>query len=467
MNHNHTEQPHPSSLSWQQGAAIFILVLGWLLYAILGLQAQPHMPLLIAAIGTALALKLCGQSWKMIEQSAVRGMKDSIQPVMLLSLIGILIGAWMMSGTVPAMLVYGTNFFLPEWFALSAMLLTVVVSMSIGSSITTVATFGVAIIAISEAMGANSALVAGAVVSGACFGDKMSPLSDTTNFAAAVSRVSITSHIRNMTKTTIPAFLITIVAFSILGHSTANDMSSILAMKQELQQVFHIHLLNLLPLVVVLIASLKRIPILLTMLMGIGTALLITGFIQGNWNVSMWMQTMQSGLKINFELETLAPVINRGGIDSMMWSISLIGIAFVFGGLLQHGGVIRSWIEPLMARIKRKQTMVVTTGLSSIGVNFMTGEQYMSILIPGQMFQEQYEQRRIPRLTLSRTLEDCGTLINPLVPWGVSGAMMTSAIGMDVLTYAPFALFLWISPLCTFAFALIPGLNRRTLHETE
>ena len=459
----HQQHNETRPLSFAQSATIFTSIIVLLLLTILVWQAEPHIPLIAAAVLTGCLLLAFGQSWKSVEQALMRGLQASVMPAALLSLIGILIAVWMMSGTVPTLLVYGTTWFQPQWFTISAMLLTVVVSMFVGSSLTTVGTFGVALVGMAGSMGVHPAIVAGAVVSGACFGDKMSPLSDTTNFASAVARVQMPDHIRNMTRTTVPAFVLTLAAFFFFGSSSQTDLSQLEAMQRDISQSFHIHPLTLIPLVVVLAAAFKRLPIIITMLLGIGTGLLIALFIQGDFAVTQWIVTMNHGYQGSFQLEEVARIVNRGGLQSMTGAISLIAIAFALGGLLQHCGVIQTMFNRLIAPVKSKEALVVTSGLSSIGVNIITGEQYMSILLPGQLFEEEYEKRGIPRVTLSRTLEDCGTLVNPLIPWGVSGAMMTSALGLTVLDYAPYAFFLWLSPLVTFAFALIPGLKRETL----
>lgn len=466
MNTN-DEQSVKQPLRFVQSVTIFAVIIAILLLTILGWGAQPHIPLLTATVAAGCLLLLFGQSWNLVERALIKGLQASVMPALLLSLIGILIAVWMMSGTVPTLLVYGTSWFQPQWFTISALLLTVIVSMFVGSSVTTVGTFGVALIGMSDSMGIHPAIVAGAVVSGACFGDKMSPLSDTTNFASAVARVSMPDHIRNMTKTTVPAFLITCIAFLFFGSSAQSNMEQLLAMQQDIRSVFHIHPLTLLPLAVVLIAAFKRLPIIITMLLGIGSGLLVTALIQGDVNVPQWMEVMQGGFQGSFQMEEVSRIVNRGGLQSMTWAISLIAIAFALGGLLQHAGIIETMFNRLIAPIKTKEGLVVTSGLSSIGVNMITGEQYMSILIPGQLFESEYDKRGIPRLTLSRTLEDCGTLVNPLIPWGVSGAMMTSALGLTVLDYMPYAFFLWVSPLVTFAFALLPGLKRVTLGNSQ
>lgn len=464
----HEESPEClKEISFGQSLSIFVVTMSWLLLTILYWHAEPLIPLLTAAVFTGLMLMSFGMTWAQVESALIRGVQSSVMPAILLVLIGILIATWMMSGTVPTLLVYGTSWFQPQWFAFSALVLTCLVSVCVGSSITTVGTFGVALVGMASSMGLNPALVAGAVVSGACFGDKMSPLSDTTNFASAVAKVNMTAHIRNMTWTTVPAFLITSAAFLIFGHTTNQDVMQLTDMKAAMESAYHIHPMALLPLAVVLIAAILRVPIILTMLLGISSGLIVTGLVQTNWSATNWMQVMLHGYQSNITNEAIAAIVNRGGVMSMMWSITLIATAFAFGGLLQHGGVITALFKKIIAPIKRKESMVVSTGLSAIGVNLFTGEQYMSILLPGQMFQAEYERRGIPALTLSRTLEDCGTLVNPLIPWGVSGALMTAALGMSVLEYAPYAFFLLISPLCTFAFALLPGLKTRTLNNSN
>ncbi|MGG3836726.1 Na+/H+ antiporter NhaC [Paenibacillus thiaminolyticus] len=458
-----TSTAEQETLRFGQSVTIFIAILLILIVPILGWRVEPHIPLIGASVAAGGLLLLFGRSWNEVEQAFVRGLQASVQPALLLTLIGILIGVWMMSGTVATLLFYGTSLFQPQWFTLSALVLTVIVSMFVGSSLTTVGTFGVALVGMAASMGVHPAIAAGAVVSGACFGDKMSPLSDTTNFASAVARVSIPDHIRNMTKTTVPAFILTCIAFALIGSSSAPDMEALEALQRDIGQSFHITPWALLPLAVVLIAAFKRVPVALTMLLGIGSGLAVAALLQHAYDIRQWISVMHYGFSGSFALEDTARIMNRGGLQSMAGTIALIAIAFGMGGLLQHGGVIPALFQRLVAPIRKKESLVVASGLSSIGVNVITGEQYMSILLPGQLFADEYDKRNIPRKTLSRTLEDCGTLVNPLIPWGVSGAMMTGALGLPVLDYAPYAFFLWLSPLVTFAFVLLPGLKRGAL----
>ncbi|OPA81043.1 Na+/H+ antiporter NhaC [Paenibacillus selenitireducens] len=450
-------------LNFSKSMILIAFILATLFISIFLLKAEPHIPLLVTTIGVATLLRLFGFSWAKLESAIIQGIQTAIMPILILSLIGILIAVWMMSGTVPTILYYGMDYIKPHYFAVSALYITIIVSMFTGSSFTTVSTVGVAFMGVAVMTGVSPTLAAGAIISGACFGDKMSPLSDTTNFAPAVTGVSIFTHIRNMLYTTVPALAVTTVFFLLAPKPDIVDLSSIEQIKLALHDGFHIHWLTLISPLAVIACSIKRLPILPTLIVGIVTGLVVTAVIQQQTAVDVWFSVMQSGYKSSIANETVASIVNRGGLQSMMWSVSLILIALSLGGLLQHCGVIEAFFRKVIQPLKRKSSIVLMTGASSIAVNGMTGEQYLSILLPGQMFKDEYTRRGIPAKTLSRTLEDCGTLVNPLIPWGVSGAFFAVTLGVPVIEYVPYATFLWLCPLFTFAYALIPKLQRNSL----
>lgn len=454
-------------LSFSKSIMIIVFILAVLFVSIFLLKAEPHIPLLTTTVGTAILLGLFGFSWKDIESAIIKGIQMAIMPILILLLIGILIAVWMMSGTVPTLLYYGMDYINPNYFAVSALYVTIVVSMFTGSSFTTVSTIGVALMGIAVTTGISPTLAAGAIISGACFGDKMSPLSDTTNFAPAVVGISIFTHIRNMVYTTVPALVITTVVFLLAPKSQSIDLSSIQEIKLALQNGFHIHWLTLLSPLAVIVCSIKRVPILPTLVIGIASGLLVTALIQQQTEIGVWFNVMQYGFESNITNETVASIVNRGGMQSMMGSVSLILIALSLGGLIQYCGVIEAFFRKLIQPLKRKSSIILMSGASSIAVNGMTGEQYLSILLPGQMFKDEYSRRGIPAKTLSRALEDCGTLVNPLIPWGVSGAFFAVTLGVPVIEYAPYATFLWLSPFLTFAYALIPRLQRNSLGDDQ
>ncbi|ANE47717.1 sodium:proton antiporter [Paenibacillus swuensis] len=460
MNETSSEEP-----GFRQSLIILGCLVGWLIYSIFVMKSEPHIPLLTATVITALLLKWFGVRWNRIEHGMIEGIRNALQPILILCLIGILIGTWMMSGTVPTLLYVGMEWLDARYFAFSALGITVLVSLFTGSSFTTISTVGVALMGIGTAIGADPYVAAGAIVSGACFGDKMSPLSDTTNFAPAVAGTDLYTHIRNMMYTSGPAMIITVFIFLWSGTKEDMPMEQLKSVQTSLSQNFHLHWLTLTPLLVVLMGSMRRYPILPTLTAGIASGLVVTAVTQGNSNPSVWFQVMQQGYKADFTNEIVASIVNRGGLQSMMWSVSLILIALALGGILQHGGVItalfRRWVRP----IQSNGAMVWAAGTSSIGVNLLTGEQYLSILLPGQMFREEFKHRLIPAKTLSRTLEDCGTLVNALVPWGVSGAFFANALHVPVTAYMPYAFFLWLSPILTFMYATLPYLREKTLYE--
>lgn len=284
----------------------------------------------------------------------------------------------------------------------------------------------------------------------------MSPLSDTTNFAPGIVNVSVFDHIRFMMGTTIPAITITFILFFIFGRSSGNvDSSAVQTTQQELARLFDLSPWTLLSPLLVMVLALRKMPVVPTLVAGVLSGLLLTGLVQGNWNISNWMAVIQNGLKLESSSETVTSIISKGGLQSMMWSVSLVMLALAFGGVLRGIGVIDVVIERTVSRLKRDGSIISSVALSSIGVNFMAGEQYLSILLPGQAFKKIFEERQIDPRFLSRSLEDGGTLVNPLIPWGVSGAFFASTLGVPVTEYIPFAFFLLLSPLFTFLLAFL------------
>lgn len=447
-------------------AVFVVLMSGISLLALMFLaKATPHM----AIFGTMVLIGGYAyyrtRDFKQIEAAMISGIREAIMPVLILLLIGMLIGVWQMSGTVATILSIGLDTISAQWFLPSVLLITMIVSSFTGSAFTTVGTVGVALFGIGMALGISPALAAGAIVSGALFGDKMSPLSDTTNFAPAVAGVKLFDHIRFMMGTTVPAILITLVLFTLLGRSgQAADTTQIAEAQAALAGRFNLSWLTLLAPVLVAVLAFRRMPVLPTMLVGMFAGVLTAGFVQGNWNVTNWFGVMQAGFKSGVENETIASVLDRGGLESMLWSVSLVLIALAFGGLLRELGVFQAIVDALLERLKSPGSSVLSVVLSSIGVNLLAGEQYLSILLPGQAFKQGFIDRGIDPRYLSRALEDGGTVINPLIPWGVSGAFFAATLGVPVLEYAPFAFFLWLSPIFSIILGYVKlGKQRETM----
>jgi Na+:H+ antiporter, NhaC family len=453
-------------LRFSASLRIMVGIIFLIFFSLFFLKAEPHLPLFISLIFLALIAKYIGYSWKEIEEGLVKGIAKGIVPIIILMLIGMLIAVWMVSGTIPTVLTYGFHLISPKHFLVSALLITTITSSLIGSSFTTVSTFGVALMGLGTVLGVQPELTAGAVICGACFGDKMSPLSDTTNFASGVASVELVSHIRHMMWTTIPSYLITAGIFFFLGNQTQTlaitnkDMEEALYI---LNEQFHLGPLTLLSPMLMMIMAIKRLPMIPILITGISTGALTAIFTQDGVTVPNLMNILQHGAKFETAHPAVDAILNRGGLQSMMWAVSLIMIALALGGLMEKIRLTQSLMDGLCRRIKKQGHLIASTITSSIGVNMITGEQYLSILLPGQTFKPLYDKLQIPLKNLSRSLEDGGTLVNPLVPWGVSGAFFASTLGIDVIDYLPYAFFLYLCPL----FSIILGFVGIGMSKTE
>lgn len=443
-------------MSFRESAAILGISIIILLSVLFGAKAEPHLAILSSLIFVVAYAAIRGFRYEALEQHMINGIREAIKPILIMLLVGMTIAVWMMSGAVPTLLHFGLETLSATWFAPSALIITMIVSTFTGSSFTTIGTVGVALMGIAVALGVNPALAAGAIISGACFGDKMSPLSDTTNFAPGIVNVSVFDHIRFMMGTTVPAITITFILFFIFGQGNgAIDAATIGSTQQELTRLFTLSPWTLLSPLLVMILALRKTPVVPTLIAGILSGLLLTGLTQGNWNIGQWMSVIQNGLKMESDNKTVTSIISKGGLQSMMWSVSLVMLALAFGGVLRGIGVIDVIIEKTVSKLKRDGSIISSAALASIGVNIMAGEQYLSILLPGQAFKKIFEERSIDLRFLSRALEDGGTLVNPLIPWGVSGAFFASTLGVPVTAYVPFAFFLLLSPFFTFLLAFI------------
>ncbi|MCM3595434.1 Na+/H+ antiporter NhaC [Metabacillus idriensis] len=451
---------HFKTVPFGAAVMIFLSMIVIIFISLFYLKTEPHLPLMLCLVLLSGVAFIYKYSWKEIEAGLVKGIQNGVQPIIILALIGILIGAWMFSGTIPTVMIAALNLIDPGSLLILTLICCTIISSLVGSSFTTVSTVGVALMGVAIAAGVPAQWAAGAVICGACFGDKMSPMSDTTNFASGVASVNIFTHIKHMSNTTIPAFLITAFLFWYLGTTlTVNDatlenIQEIISVMEQHVQISGWTLIS--PLIVIALA-ITRIPVIPALAAGIVTAGATGILLQDGASFAQFLNVLQNGTAFEIEQETVQKMLNRGGLQSMMWSISLIMIAFALGGLMDTMQLIQTLLKGLIMRIKVKGQLILATVSSSIGVNLVTGEQYLSILIPGQSFKDAYEKMNIDKKYLSRSLEDGGTLINPLIPWGVSGAFFAQTLGVDVIAYLPFAFFLYLSPLFSVLFGFLPG----------
>ncbi|WP_420811458.1 Na+/H+ antiporter NhaC [Microbulbifer mangrovi] len=422
--------------------------------------------LLCAGVAALVGMKN-GFTWKDMEGGMLHGIGLVFGAILILLAVGALIGSWILAGTVPSMIYYGVQILSPQWFYAASCIICAIVGLSIGSSWTTAGTLGVALMGIAGALGLNPAITAGAVISGAYFGDKMSPLSDTTNVAAAVTSNDLFLHIRHMLWTTIPAFTIALVIFSVIGLSSDTGQASAEDIQQllgALQAEFNISIISMVPLALLLFMAWKKIPAYPTLIIGSLVGCLIAiifepnatrqlaggegplSLLKGAWH------SLFDGYKSTSSNEAVASLLSKGGMSSMLNTIWLIISAMAFGGVMERAGFLERIVNWALSGVKTVGGLITSTVVTCFGMNAAAGDQYMAIIIPGRMFREAFENKGLHGLNLSRTLEDSGTITSVLIPWNTCGAYMSATLGIATFTYAPFALFNIICPLLAIAY---------------
>ena len=448
------EQYNPS---FKQSLLTFLLIVFVIGFGLFYLKTSLHSLMLICLIiaGTS-AWLLTQQGFLPIREAMNSGISRAFAALYIFILIGILIAAFIQSGTVAALIYYGLKFISPSVFLPAGLLLCSFMSLATGTSWGTVGTAGVVLMGIGEAMGLPIGLVAGMVISGAVFGDKMSPVSDTTNLAAMSSGTDLYSHIKSMSYTTGPTYIIVLVIFTVVGiqHTAELPAERLGELIGALESTFTINVLCLLPFIVMLVLSFKRVPPEPAMLASAFTAVLIAIIMQGQ-PFTVVMDAIYGGGSFKTGVEMLDGLFARGGISSMMWTLSLALMALALGGILSTFGFLHSLIAGLLARVKRTGSLVTTTIIACLFGNMSMGEAYMSIILGGQLFGEAYDERGIDRSVLSRSIEEGATLTMPLIPWTTGGAFFATTLGLSAIEYIPWALLCWMNPILSIIFAYL------------
>ncbi|MEC5423722.1 Na+/H+ antiporter NhaC [Virgibacillus sp. C22-A2] len=430
---------------------LFMIIVGMVSYFIIELETVPHIPILLG-IFLLLAFGLSKKiTFANLQNGMIEGARTGMGAVFLFFLIGILLSSWMISGTIPALINTGFSTIGGTWFYAVVFAITAIIGVSLGSSLTTTATIGVAFIGMASAMDASMAIAAGAIVSGAFFGDKMSPLSDTTNLASTIVGVDLFEHIKHISLTTIPAFIISFILFAVLSPDQSVSLQSGNEYQAALDATNLIHWTSWLPLILLIICTIFKIPAFIALGISSLAATVLASFTSGiAWSEiwSIWF----NGYTATTDFQPVNELLTKGGINSMLFTVSLVILALGFGGLLFVTGIIPSILLAFQEKLKRIRSIIISTAATAIGVNVLIGEQYLSIMLTGETFKGVYKKAGLSNKALSRTLEDAGTVINPLVPWGVCGVFIADVLGVPVLTYLPFAFFCLLSPMITMVF---------------
>lgn len=450
-------------------ALILMLALSVHLYGSDSSYGANQIALLLAAGVAALVGIRNGWSWEPIQAAIVHGVSLATGAVFILLAVGALIGTWILAGVVPTLIDYGLRLLEPAYFYPAACLICSVVALTIGSSWTVAGTLGVALMGVAGGLGMSPAITAGAIISGAYFGDKMSPLSDTTNLAPATAGSELFSHVRHMTWTTAPSLLIALIGFALLGlgHRAGGDVD-FGALPGLLAAQFTLGPHLLIPLGVVLVMAVKRYPAFPTI--GIG-ALLGAVFavvfqpdqvraLAGNEHLSAPMALLSGvwkalfdGFKADTGNAVADDLLSRGGMSSMLNTVWLILCAMAFGAVMEKVGLLERLVRGVLNAAKSTGSLIAATLTTAIGVNILAADQYMAIVLTGRLYRPEYERRGLAAVNLSRALEDAGTLTSPLVPWNTCGAYMAATLGVATFDYFPYALFNLANPLVAVAMA--------------
>ncbi|MBN1767532.1 MAG: Na+/H+ antiporter NhaC [Prolixibacteraceae bacterium] len=425
--------------------------------------------LLAASVGIVIAWRL-GFKWENINSRIVKTIGSAMPSMLILLLIGSLAGTWLISGTIPVMVFYGLDLIHPKVFLVTAVIVSSVVSVVTGSSWSTVATIGVALLGIGKTMGFDPAIVGGAIISGAYFGDKISPLSDTTNLAPAMAGTDLFTHIRYMTQTTIPSMLITLVIFLFIGffydyQAKAVDVSTV---QQAIESTFNTTPWLLLVPIILFAVIVMKVPPLPSLM--IGTLLgglfavvfqpdtieyLVPGENYFKASYMAVMQAMFGDVSLSTDVMAVNELLSTSGMRGMLNTVWLILTAMIFGGVMEAGGLLERITRPIVERAKSTGSLVASTVVTCLFFNTTASDQYISIVVPGRMFKDSYAKKGLKPEVLSRTLEDSGTMTSALIPWNTCGATQAKVLGVETFAYAPYAFFNIISPLMTIAFAYL------------
>ena len=439
-----------------------VLLVGLLSYCITvfgdGMLSGPSQLVLTLCTGVVVAISMLvyKQSWQSLENAMVVGISRSMSANLILLMVGGLCGTWMHSGIIPTMIYYGLVVISARWLLLTSCVLCALVSLCIGSSWTTIATIGVGLMGIGRTLGLEDGWVAGAIISGAYFGDKMSPLSETTNLASSISDVPLFTHIKNLLHTTVPTLLITLVAFTVVGLTGGGgadvDTNAAVEMQHHLNATFPITMwLLLLPLLVFFLIY-KGMAATMVLFIGMLLGGIIVCFTQG---FDFAIECAFGEVGYTTGVDTIDSLTSTRGMGGMLYTIWLIICSMSFGGVMERSGMLESITEYLLKVIKGRTSAVATTCMSSIFLNVTTGDQIISIILPSKMYGSAFDRLGLPRKLMSRSLEDGGTVTSVLVPWNSCGMTQSTVLGVATTIYAPYTLFCWISPLMSVIAAFV------------
>lgn len=441
--------PKANKISFGKAMIPILFLIAALISTLQFFGGDPHIPILASAGVAAIVAISSGQSWKDLEDGMVETIGMSLQAILILAIIGMVIGTWILAGVVPTMIYYGLKIISPGIFLAATCLICAIVSLATGSSWTTAGTVGIALIGVGQGLNIPLPMVAGAIISGAYFGDKMSPLSDTTNLAPAMAGANLFDHIRHMIFTTGPSLIISLIIYAILGMKYAGnqlDAGNINEMLETMAANFSISPLLLIPPILVIVMVVMKVPAIPGLIGGSVLGGIFAAIFQGAGMTDI-IGAAHYGFSADTGVAAVDDLLSRGGLDSMMWTISLILVAMCFGGIMEKSGMLSALAAKILTFAKGTGSLVTATIFTCIFTNLVAGDQYLSIVVPGRMYKPMYDELGLHPKNLSRVLEDSGTLTSPLIPWNTCGAFMMTTLGVHPFAYLPYAFLNLINPL--------------------
>lgn len=449
---------------------------GWALFCIgflflsmicslLWLDIPIHVNLLISIAVTLLVAWLNnGHDWASLSEALDYGGKIAIQPTIIMMLVGVMIASWIACGTVPMIIYWGLKLINPSVFLMTACLICGIVAIAIGSSWSVAGTVGIALIGIGAGLGVNPAMTAGAIISGSYLGDKMSPMSDTTNLAPAVAEADLFDHIRSMMFTAGPAFAISLIIYGFLGMRYSADSVNSELVAQTLLAIeghFHMNPLLLLPAAVVIVMAIRKAPSIPTLLLSALSAVILSMVFQGQ-TLSSILNILDAGYSIDSGMPEFDTLVNRGGLQSMLWTAALGILGMLYGAIMERTGLLTAFLEKMNPLVKTTGGLITTVIVSCTLLLAATASQTLAIVVGGRMYITEFKKKDLVPQVLSRTLEDSGTIISPLIPWSLCGAYMAGTLGVSTIEYLPYAFFCYICPVL----AIIYGFSGKFVWKT-
>ena len=437
------------------GESIIVLavILGILGFLIIGQHQEPQAPLLIAFVVLMVYGRLRGFTWDTIIDGMRTGLRAGVDPLVIFLTIGVLIATWIFSGTIPTVMFWGFKIISIQFFLPTVFLVCTLVGIACGSSFTSVSTMGIAFIGIGTTLHFSPGLTAGVIVSGAFCGSNISPLSGTTNLAASTGEIDIYTHIKSLLWTDLPAWFISLIFFTLMGlHPKPASLHAINVMLDQLQNNFWISPWTMLPVILLIILAIFKVPAIPSLGLGALSAVILGWIHNPNISINSITELIMNGFVAHTPNKNINLLLSKGGISSMLTSLALIIFALALGGLLIKFNIIGVIITKIEESVKGIVGLTISAALTCIGVNLLVGEHYLAIILPGESFKEAFDHHNLPRTALTRVLNDAGAAINAVVPWSVSGVFVAGTLQVNPLDFIPFAIFPFlVTVLCILA----------------